>query len=102
MQETLVPLLEALACDKRLLVLDWLRNPRAHFPRRRYGDLVRDGVCGVSIAEKLGISPSTTSRHMKQLTGAGLVRAKRIRQWTFYRRDEDAIKKMKDLMRRSL
>ena len=102
MQETLVPLLEALASDKRLLVLDWLRDPKEHFPPQTYGDLVRDGVCGVSIAEKLGISPSTASRHMKQLTGVGLVRAKRIRQWTFYRRDENAIKKMKDIMRRSL
>jgi ArsR family transcriptional regulator len=95
-------MLQALASDKRLLVLDWLRDPTRHFPPQKYGDLVRDGVCGVFIAEKLGISQSTASRHMKELTDAGLVRAKRIRQWTFYSRDEEAIKKMKDLMRRSL
>ena len=102
MQEQLVRQLRALASDKRLLVLDWLQNPTEHFPPQRYGDLVRDGVCGVLIAEKLGISPSTTSRHMRELTDAGLVRAKRIRQWTFYRRDEDAIKKMKSLIKSSV
>jgi ArsR family transcriptional regulator len=102
MQEKLIRLFEALACDKRLLVLEWLRTPREHFPPQKHGDLVHDGVCGVFIAEKLGISQSTASRHLRQLTDAGLVRAKRIRQWTFYRRDEDAIEEMKALMRRSL
>jgi ArsR family transcriptional regulator len=58
----------------RCLVLEWLRNPREHFPPQKYGDLVSDGVCGVFIAEKLGISQSTASRHMKELTDAGLVR----------------------------
>ncbi len=102
MQEQLVRQLRALASDKRLLVLDWLQNPTEHFPPQLHGDLVRDGVCGVLIAEKLGISPSTTSRHMRELTDAGLVLSKRIRQWTFYRRDEDAIKKMKSLIKSSV
>ena len=102
MQEQLLAFLEALACDKRLLVLDWLRDPEKHFPPQTDGDLVRDGVCGVLIAEKLGISQSTTSRHMKQLTDAGLVRVKKIKQWTFYSRDEVSIQEMKQLLGRSL
>ena len=52
------------------------------------GDLVDDGVCGLLIAEKLGVSQPTVSEHMRILTQAGLVSAKRIKQWTFYRRDE--------------
>jgi ArsR family transcriptional regulator len=28
---------------------------------------------------------------MRVLTGSGLIRAKRIRQWTFYKRDEERI-----------
>ncbi len=102
MQEKLLHQLEALSCDKRLLVLAWLRDPKRHFPPQKDGDLVRDGVCGVLIAQKLGVTQPTASRHMKQLTDAGLVRAKRIKQWTFYSRDEDAIKKMKSLFRRSI
>ena len=46
----------ALASDRRLLILEWLKRPKAHFPPQVDGDLVRDGVCGVFIAEKLGVS----------------------------------------------
>src|SRR5215471_6133511 len=85
----------ALASDRRLLILDWLKRPRAHFPPQVDGDLVKDGVCGVLIAAKLGVSQPTVSEHMKVLTQAGLVRAKRIKQWTFYKRDETAIRALK-------
>jgi ArsR family transcriptional regulator len=56
---------------------------------------VRDGVCGVLIAQKLGVTQPTASEHMKILVHAGLVRAKRIKQWTFYKRDETEIRRIK-------
>ena len=87
--------LRALANDRRLQILDWLKQPRKHFRPQVDGDLVEDGVCGVLIAEKLGVSQPTASEHMKILLRAGLVRAKRIKQWTFYRRDELSIRKFK-------
>jgi DNA-binding transcriptional ArsR family regulator len=87
--------LRALANDRRLQILGWLKQPRKHFRAQVDGDLVEDGVCGVLIAEKLGVSQPTASEHMKILLGAGLVRAKRIKQWTFYRRHESKIKKAK-------
>jgi DNA-binding transcriptional ArsR family regulator len=84
--------LRALASERRLLVLEWLKEPRKHFPRQVEGDLVEDGVCGVFIAAKLGVSQPTASEHLKILCRAGFLRAKRIKQWTFYRRDEKAIR----------
>lgn len=87
--------LRALANDRRLQILDWLKQPRKHFRPQVDGDLVEDGVCGVLIAEKLGVSQPTASEHMKILLRAGLVQAKRIKQWTFYRRDEPSIRKFK-------
>ncbi len=87
---------KALANERRLLILEWLKDPRAHFPPQRDGDLVADGVCGIFIAGKLRITQPTLSEHMRILTQAGLVRAKRIKQWTFYRRDEDAIRALKE------
>lgn len=87
----LLTVLKALASDKRLQVLAWLKEPRAHFPPQRDGDLVEDGVCGLLIAQKLGVSQPTVHGHMKLLVQAGLVREKRIRQWTFYRREEATI-----------
>jgi DNA-binding transcriptional ArsR family regulator len=87
--------LRALANDKRLQILEWLKAPRTHFSPQVDGDLVKDGVCGVRIAEKLGISQPTVSEHMRVLSQAGLVRGKRIKQWTFYRRDEARIREVK-------
>ena len=87
--------LRALANERRLLILDWLRDPRAHFPSQRDGDLVKDGVCGVLIAAKLRLSQPTVSEHLKVLSQAGLVRAKRIKGWTFYKRDEAKIRATK-------
>ena len=89
---SLVPAMRALANQRRLQILEWLKDPRAHFPPQVDGDLVKDGVCGVFIAQKLGVSQPTASEHLKVLTQAGLLRARRIKQWTFYRRDEPRIR----------
>jgi DNA-binding transcriptional ArsR family regulator len=87
--------LRALANERRLQILEWLKEPRAHFRPQVDGDLVRDGVCGLLIAEKLGVSQPTASEHLKVLSRAGLVRPKRIKQWTFYKRDEARIRELK-------
>jgi DNA-binding transcriptional ArsR family regulator len=94
-----VAVVKALANERRLQILAWLKQPRAHFPPQVDGDLVRDGVCGVFIAEKLRVSQPTVSEHLRILTQAGLVRAKRIKQWTFYRRDEKRIAEVKRAFR---
>jgi DNA-binding transcriptional ArsR family regulator len=94
--------LRALASDRRLLILGWLKNPRAHFPPQVDGDLVRDGVCGVLIAEKLGVSQPTVSEHLRILSQVGLLRSKRIKQWIFYRRDEEHIARFKKALARRI
>ncbi|NJO31758.1 MAG: winged helix-turn-helix transcriptional regulator [Rhodospirillales bacterium] len=80
-----------LANAHRLQILEWLKSPTAHFQPQVDGDLVEDGVCAVLIAEKLGLTASTLSEHMRLLVDAGLVSTKKIKQWTFYRRDEQTI-----------
>jgi ArsR family transcriptional regulator len=86
----------ALASPKRLQVLEWLRDPRAHFPPQRDGDLVDDGVCVLFIANKLGVAQPTATAHMQALARAGLVTCKRIGPWTFYQRDEAALAALKE------
>ena len=88
-------IVRALASSKRLQILEWLKNPRKHFPPQVDGDLVEDGVCSVFIAEKLGISQPTASEHLKILTQAGFVIPSRIKQWTFYKRNEPRIREFK-------
>ncbi|MCF3642728.1 helix-turn-helix domain-containing protein [Rhizobium sp. TRM95111] len=87
--------LKALSNARRLQILEWLRDPVRHFPAQVDGDLVKDGVCALFIAEKLGITQATLSEHMRVLVQAELVRVKRIRQWTFYRRDDERIEALK-------
>jgi DNA-binding transcriptional ArsR family regulator len=86
----------ALANENRLLILNWLKHPTQHFPPQTDGDLVKDGVCGVLIARKLKVSHPTASEHLKILSQAGLVRGKRIKQWTFYKRNETQISALKE------
>jgi ArsR family transcriptional regulator len=93
-----VAVVKALANTNRLLILEWLRDPESHFPPQRDGDLIADGVCGVFIAEKLGVSQPTCGEHLKVLSQAGLLRSKKIKQWVFYQRDEDRIAAAKEMM----
>jgi len=92
----------ALASERRLTILEWLKKPRAHFREQVDGDLVEDGVCGVLIAEKLGVTQPTVSEHLKVLARAGLLRGKRIKQWTFYKRDEARIAEIKATIQRTV
>ena len=85
----------ALANENRLLILGWLKHPTKHFPPQSDGDLVKDGVCGLLIARKLRVSHPTASEHLKILSQAGLLRGKRIKQWTFYKRNETQISALK-------
>jgi len=87
--------MRALASRKRLKILEWLKAPRRHFPPQVDGDLVADGVCSVYIARKLRVGQPTASEHLRILTQAGLVRPKRIKQWSFYRRNETRIRTLK-------
>lgn len=87
--------LQALGNERRLQILAWLKDPKAHFPPQADGDLVTDGVCAALIAEKLGISQPTLSEHMRVLCQAGLLRSKRVKQWTFYKRDERRIREIR-------
>jgi DNA-binding transcriptional ArsR family regulator len=77
------------------MILNWLKDPRSHFSPQVDGDLVKDGVCALLLAEKLGITQATLSEHMRVLVQAELVLPKRIKQWTFYRRNEVRIRAIK-------
>jgi DNA-binding transcriptional ArsR family regulator len=90
--------LRALSNGKRLQILEWLKLPKRHFPPQTDGDLVTDGVCGVLIAAKLRVSQPTASEHLRILSQAGLIRGKRIKKWTFYKRNEAGIRKVKALI----
>ena len=94
--------LKALSSERRLQILEWLKDPVRHFPAQVDGDLVKDGVCALFLADKLSITQATLSEHMRVLVQADLVQAKRIKQWTFYRRDDERIDALKAGLARDL
>jgi len=94
--------LKSLASPVRIAILDYLRDPARNFPPQVDGDPVNDGICADYIREKLGISPATASRHLTLLTDSGFLLATRKKGWTFYRRDEDAIRRFADQLRAEL
>jgi DNA-binding transcriptional ArsR family regulator len=94
--------IQALSNQRRLQILEWLKMPRRNFPPQADGDLIKDGVCAVLIAQKLGISQPTLSEHMRVLSDSNLVHSKKIKQWIFYKRNETRIKEIKRSITKSL
>ena len=74
--------------ERRLHILEWLKDPATHFPPQRHGDPVADGVTAEAVAAKLGVPRTVAETHLDLLVGIGLLRTKRIRRRTHYRRDE--------------
>ncbi|MCX4759565.1 ArsR family transcriptional regulator [Streptomyces sp. NBC_01275] len=74
--------------ERRLDILELLKEPTRHFPPRRHGDLVEDGVTADAVATRLGMSRRVAETHLALLADLGLLRAKRIRRRVYYRRDE--------------
>jgi DNA-binding transcriptional ArsR family regulator len=88
-------LLKAIASERRIRILEWLKDPVAHFPAQVHGDPLTDGACNQFIADKLGVSQPAASRHLKVLVDAGLIVPTPRKGWTYYRRDEAAIDALK-------
>ncbi len=86
--------LKAVASPVRLAILGDLKAPTINYPPQVDGDPVADGICADFIRERLGIAAATASRHLTLLTDAGLLIATRKKGWTFYRRDEDALRRL--------
>ncbi len=49
------------------------------------------GVCVGSIQEKSGLAQSVISSYLSSMQKIGLLESRRFGQWTYYRRNEDAI-----------
>ncbi|UXY25940.1 ArsR family transcriptional regulator [Streptomyces sp. HUAS TT20] len=73
---------------RRLDILEWLKDPAAHFPPQRHIDPVEDGVTARAVAVKLGVPRRVAVTHLGLLTRLGLLRTKRVRYRTYYRRDD--------------
>ena len=94
--------MRVLGNQRRLQILALLADPVAHFPPQTDGDLLEDGVCLLFIADKLGISQPSASRHMYLLSSIGCATPKPMGRWTFYRRNEAGIADALDVIQQAL
>ena len=60
------------------------------------------GLCASDIEERVHLTQPTISHHMAILKKAGLVDAKKLGQWMWYRRNESAIRALTRTLRRTL
>lgn len=90
-----IEICKALSNQTRMNILQMLKDPAAFFPVQAH--VIKEqgfegGVCVSDIVNKTGLSQSTTSQYLSILQQSGLVEMKRIGQWTYYRRNEQAIR----------
>lgn len=97
-----VAVFKALANESRLRILRLMREPDKHFGPAPNGQCRSRGVCVGELQKKLGLSQSTVSQYLAQLQRAGLIKAKRCCQWTFYERNEQTLAELTQLMRKDL
>jgi DNA-binding transcriptional ArsR family regulator len=98
----LLEVFKALSNETRLQIIQWLKEPELHFPKPLHGDIHEDGVCVSDIQKKVGLSQSTVSLYLAMLQKAGLIKAKRIGQFTYYKRDEENIKTIMEWLSKDL
>lgn len=83
-------ILKALSHPVRRDILAWLKDPTANFPDQVHSHEL--GVCANQIDRRVGLSQSTVSAHLATLQKAGLLRCRKVGQWSFFLRDEEAIR----------
>lgn len=98
----LLEIFKALSNRTRLEIVQGLKDPVKNFPPQDEGDVHTVGVCVSSIQEGVGLSQSTVSDYLSTLQRAGLVEARRIGQWTYYKRNEATISAFAQMMGKEL
>ncbi|QDH21512.1 ArsR/SmtB family transcription factor [Saccharibacillus brassicae] len=101
-----IDIFKALSNETRLSMLGWLKEPEKHFPAQGAhipkGVNFAGGVCVGDIQEKAGLSQSTVSSYLNMMQKAGLLESFRYGQWTYYRRNESAIRELAEHIRTEL
>lgn len=93
-------ILKALSHPMRVEFLEWMRQPQENFSSQAHP--LEMGICANQFEKRCGLSQSTVSAHLATLEKAGLVQTRKVGQWTFYHRDEEAIGRFIDHLKNSL
>lgn len=83
--------IRAVSSEQRLAILRLLQAPAQHFGQQWSADPAEFGVCVTLIAEALGVSQPTATRHIQLLRDAGFITVRRFQKWSYCRRNEAAL-----------
>ena len=92
---------KALANPTRRQILEWLKAPEQFLSVDECGDFKR-GVCAGHIESFGNVSQSTMSNHLSVLQQAGLIRAEKYGQWSYFSRNEALIQQYVEYLKHSL
>ncbi len=98
----IVEISKILSNTTRVQILKWLKDPAANFPPHQDIDHFNDGVCVGYIQDKAGLSQSTISTYLNAMQNANLVIPTRHGKWTYYRRNEEVLKKYVEALKEDL
>ena len=88
-----------MASEQRLKILRLLAQPQRHFGHQWSADPVDMGVCMTLIAQALGVTQPTASRHLDMLRQAGFITVRRHLKWSYCKRDDAAIRDYLDWLK---
>lgn len=85
-------------------IADPTRRRILHALKERGGNSIGKevGLCASDIEARVKLSQPTISHHMAILTKAGLVQAKKLGLWMWYRREEGALRELARHLRENL
>ena len=95
-----VDVFKALSNNTRLQILTWLKEPEKHFAAGDFCEV--KGVCVGHIQNKSGLNQSTVSEYLSVLQRVGLVKATRVGQWTYYKRNDEGIDAFKQFIQQDI
>ncbi|WP_293312343.1 ArsR/SmtB family transcription factor [Pedobacter sp. UBA5917] len=99
----LLEIIKSLSNQTRLDILAWLKDPFAYFPAEELSDYDPAlGVCVSDISKKAGMSVPTVSVYLKNMAAADILVATRKDQWTYYKRNEESIQQLAELIKDKL
>ncbi|HIW06752.1 MAG TPA: metalloregulator ArsR/SmtB family transcription factor [Candidatus Ignatzschineria merdigallinarum] len=98
----IIEIFKALSNDKRVEILQWLKEPEKHFDTTNENVAIKGGVCVGDIQEKSGLSQSTISQYLAMMQKAELLESVRHGKWTYYRRNEATLEQLAGFINQKL
>jgi ArsR family transcriptional regulator, arsenate/arsenite/antimonite-responsive transcriptional repressor len=97
--EDLSVVFKALSDPNRLRILTLLKQSGCCTVATNPND---KGLCACDIESQVDLSQPTISHHMRILRQAGLVDAQKVGPWMWYRRNEDLLKQVGEVLSKQL